>query len=83
MKHSEFMVLGLAGVALWLIVKGKAPATQKRAGGSCPAPRTEEIFNSAGQPYDNGWRYFSDGQTGYAIDPAGRYWRDGVMVWAP
>ncbi len=78
MKHAEFIVLGLAGVALWLIVKS-GQGTKKAPSYA----RTEEVFNPTGGEWANGWRYFTDQGAGYAIDPAGAYYKDGVRVWAP
>lgn len=82
MKNTEFIVLGLAGLAVWFIVRGRqggaaspVPATQYRA--------TEEVFAAGGGAWDNGWRYFTDGGAGYAIGPDGGYYKDGVRVWAP
>lgn len=39
-----------------------------------------EIFNLAGVPFDNGWRYYDDGT---AISPEGKYYLDGKLVWSP
>jgi hypothetical protein len=77
MKNIEYVVLGLAGIAAWLIVRQvqKAPVAAAK-----PAVRTEEIFGAGGGNFTNGWRYFTDGT---AIDPAGAYYRDGLQVWAP
>ena len=86
MKSTELIVLGLAGLAVYLIAKGG------KLGTATAAPRTNsgtpgvrsvtdtvaEIFSSAGKTFDNGWRYFTDGT---AIDPAGNYYFQGQKVW--
>lgn len=79
MKNEEIIVLGLAGVAVWLILQSQKP---KAAGGvtSNANKRTEEIFDQWGATFNNGWRYFTDGT---AIDPQGRYWKDGQVIWTP
>lgn len=78
MKQSELIVLGLAGVAVWMIAQSqKKPAS----GGSVTrnaADYVGEIFSSTGKAFSNGWRYF---ENGVAIDPSGNYYRDGQMIW--
>lgn len=74
MKTEEMIALALAGIALWMILKsGKAV--------SATANFVDEIVNPS-KPGDDayGWRYFANGTV---IDPAGAYWSDGRMVWAP
>lgn len=39
-----------------------------------------EIFNAAGLPFENDWRYYSDGTS---ISPEGKYYKDGKLVWSP
>jgi hypothetical protein len=81
MKTNELMVLGLAGVAVYMIWKAKSGGA---AGGTSaspsgkPADWVSEIFGADGKRYDNGWRYFSDGTT---IDPQGNYYKDGALIW--
>ncbi len=81
MKTNEIMVLGLAGVAVYMIWKansGKAVAAGQNGKSAKPADWVDEIFGSDGKRYDNGWRYFSDGT---AIDPKGNYYKDGALIW--
>lgn len=90
MKSNDLIVLGLAGVAVYLIAKGaKAPtgtgalttrpATTVTNGGVRSVTDTvSEIFSSAGKIFDNGWRYFTDGT---AIDPLGNYYFQGQLIW--
>lgn len=79
MKQTDLLVLGLAGLAVYMIVKGKASA---KPGESSPlrdlSETVSEIFDSAGQAFSNGWRYYSNGT---AIDPAGNYYFGGQLVW--
>lgn len=83
MKQSDLIVLGLAGLAVYMIWQSQKPKTTTGTGTSS-SPRAgldtfvDEIFNGSGRPFDNGWRYF---ENGVAIDPSGNYYRDGQMVW--
>lgn len=78
MKTEEIIVLALAAVAAWLIVKSGKPAAADTS--TAAASWVSEIFAPDGQRYDNGWRYFSDGTV---IDPSGAYYSGGVLVWSP
>ena len=79
MKHQELIVLGLAGVAVYMIWK-----SQTAKGGTGTARTVDnfvdEIFSSAGLPFNNGWRYF---ENGVAIGPDGTYYQNGVVAWKP
>ena len=77
MKNSEWAVLGLAGLAVWMIVRGR-PATARP--NMSPTSRATEITAPGGGRYANGWRYFSDGTS---IGPDGAYYLNGVLVWRP
>lgn len=81
MKNTELIVLGLAGLAVWMITK-KAGATGSQGNGALGtvASFTNEIFDSAGKAFSNGWRYFSDGTS---IDPQGNYYSGGQLVYTP
>lgn len=81
MKTDELIILALAGVAAWLIVRSVQPATAKTTQDGRPSGYVTEIANSAlpGEP-GYGWRYFSDGTV---IDPAGNYYSNGVLVYSP
>lgn len=76
MKTEELIALALAGVALWMILQSKKAAAKDGA-----ADYVTEIANSAKEgDAAFGWQYFSNGTV---IDPAGSYWKDGRIVWAP
>jgi hypothetical protein len=70
MKNEEMIVVALAGLALWFILKGKT-ATGTTA--------TSTYVKKAAPDYQ-GWQYFTDGT---AISPEGRYYQNGVLVWSP
>jgi hypothetical protein len=74
-KQQEIIVLGLAGVAVYLIWKSTKPGAGKP---SSPVDYVNEIMDSAGKAFNNGWRYFANG---VAIDPSGNYYREGQMIW--
>lgn len=74
MKTSELIALGLAAVAVFMIVK-KTGAGQA---GKQPADFVTEVFNTAGKAFENGWRYFSDGTS---ISPTGSYYSGGQLVY--
>lgn len=77
MKQTEMIALGLAAVAVYLIVNPKkAPAASN--GLKSTAAAVSEIFDTAGGAFSNGWRYFSDGT---AIDPQGNYYQGGQLIW--
>lgn len=80
MKTDEILILALAGVAAWLIVKAGKVGAGSTAAATRPAGWVSEIFALGGGAHDNGWRYFDDGT---AIDPQGCYWNNGVRVWCP
>jgi hypothetical protein len=76
MKNEEMIVLGLAALAVFFIMKG---------GKVIPAYKIKDYANSIGNPAINGdaaygWQYFTDGT---AISPDGKYYHNGVEVWAP
>lgn len=75
MKQQDMIVLGLAAVAVYLIAQTKKTGN---TAGQTVTDKVKEIFDSAGQAFGNGWRYFNDGTT---IDPQGNYYKDGQMVW--
>lgn len=81
MKQTEMIALGLAGVALYLIVKSnKGTSTGSAASGLRDMSKTvTEILESTGKAFANGWRYFTDGT---AIDPAGNYYQGGQLIWS-
>lgn len=80
MKNAELIVLGLAGVAVYMIVKSQKPAGPTDTGkrNTTAADWVGEIFGADKKAFDNGWRYFDNG---VAIDPAGNYYQNGAMVW--
>lgn len=78
-KNDELMVLGLAGLAVWMITKAnKTTAGAFQTGGKSITQAVSEIFNLGGGAFDNGWRYFTDGT---AIDPQGNYYNNGQLIW--
>jgi hypothetical protein len=88
MRNNELVVLGLAAVAVWMIVRSQGTSTTNAAarpagrvpGGLNSTPTyVNEILDIGGGSYGNGWRYFDDGT---AIDPQGNYYLNGQMVWA-
>lgn len=84
MKNDEMMVLALAGVAVFLILKAggvKATTGTKSAGSGLSGEWAQLIGNTAstGDP-GYGWQYYTDGT---AISPDGTYYHNGVAVWAP
>ena len=75
MKQTEMIVLGLAGLAVYLIWQSQKAKT------TTSAPKnsyTHEILGSDGKVFGNGWRYFDNG---VAIDPSGNYYQGGQMVY--
>lgn len=76
MKRDYLILATAAGVALYLVNKagGVQAAVAKVVQGAT------EVLNSAGGRFNNGWRYFSDGT---AIDPFGRYYKNGQLIWSP
>lgn len=76
MKKDSLILVGAAGIALYLVVKAgsvKGAVAKVQQGAT-------EILDSLGKRFSNGYRYFSDGTV---IDPSGAYWKNGQMVWAP
>lgn len=83
MKQTELIALGLAGVAVFLIVKAKGgkislgiPAL--KTSNATTYDRVTEVLAADGQRFDNGWRYFNDGTS---IDQQGNYYKDGALIW--
>lgn len=92
MKTQDIAILGLAGVAVYMILRsqgvsvsglvGKVTGTAGRStsgGTSAPDSFVDEIFNAGGLPYDNGWRYYENGT---AIDTNGNYYYQGKLVYS-
>lgn len=69
MRNEELLVMGLAGLALWFILKGQAS-------GSFKMP----TYVKKAAPDYEGWQYFTDGT---AISPEGSYYLNGAKVWSP
>lgn len=81
MKTQEIAVLAAAAAAVYLIWNSQ----KKTSAGTVTRPSSvdgyvNEIFNSGGTPYDNGWRYYDNG---VAISPDGVYYKNGAQVWSP
>lgn len=79
MKQSEIIALGLAAVAVYMILQARKPAAQVAAAQSGkPAGWISEVLGLGGSAFGNGWRYFDNG---VAIDPSGNYYQNGAMVY--
>lgn len=79
MKQENMIALGLAAVAVYLITQSKkTPSARAAAGLTSTTKATSEIFDTSGNPFSNGWRYFTDGT---AINPKGDYYYQGQLVW--
>lgn len=80
MKQNDLIVLGLAGVAVYMIVKSQKGSTTGIDAGLRDLSKTvSEIMDTTGKTFANGWRYFTDGT---AIDPAGNYYQGGQLIWS-
>lgn len=77
--NTQMIVLALAGLAVYMIVKSKGTSTTAKTGTGSVSKFVNEIFGSNGQTFGNGWRYFDDGT---AIDPQGNYYQNGQMIWS-
>jgi len=71
MRNEEYIVLGLAGLALWFIMKGRAAGV--------PATIQTDFSRKVAPDYQ-GWQYFTDG---VAISPEGVYYQNGKAIWTP
>jgi hypothetical protein len=85
-KQSDLILLGLAGVAVYMIVKSQGGSkmlqglTGTASAGLRDVSKTvSEILDQSGKAFDNGWRYFNDGTV---IDPAGNYYQGGQLIWS-
>lgn len=72
MRNEEMMVLGLAGLALWFILKGK------NATAGAMGAKLNNYTGKAAPDYQ-GWQYFTDGT---AIAPNGDYYHNGDLVYS-
>lgn len=75
MKNQNLIVLGLAGVAVYMIWQAKKTGktvTEVAQG------FVKEIKGQGGKAFDNGWRYFDNGTS---IDPQGNYYYQGQLVY--
>lgn len=84
MKTDELLILGLAGVAVYMIWKTQGARSAAGVSPSKPLASgadtfVDEIFSAAGLPFNNGWRYF---ENGVAIAPNGDYYQNGAKVWS-
>lgn len=78
MKQSEIIVLGLAGLAVYMIYRSQQTRVIKPTDTGKPRDWVDEIFDMGGGGFTNGWRYFENGT---AIDPSGNYYFNGQMVY--
>lgn len=74
MKQTELIALGLAAVAVFLIVNTKKKTATKPGVYDYRGPSTFETQGGKAQP---GWQYFDDGT---ALDPRGNAWEGGSIV---
>lgn len=78
MKSNDLIVLALAGVAVFMLLRSRQSAgvTQSKS-----VNMVDDIINTAlpGQP-GWGWQYFENGT---AISPSGEYFYQGASVWKP
>lgn len=85
MKTEDLVILGLAGVAVWMIMKAARPASGTTATGASQGGGlfgfVKSITNNAdpGEP-GWGWEYYDNGT---AIGPDGTYYYQGKPVWGP
>lgn len=89
MKTQDLAILGLAGVAVYMILRsqgvsvsglvGKVTGSAGKTAADAPDSFVDEIFNAGGTPYTNGWRYYENGT---AIDPSGNYYYQGKLVYS-
>lgn len=77
MKQPDLIVLGLAGVAVFLIWKTTKKPVKKSTVYDYRGPSTFEVQGSTAK---NGWTYFDDGT---ALDPEGNAWQGGQIVATP
>lgn len=80
MRSSDLLILAIAAGAAWyMIEKAKASRGAGTVPGSSVSSWVNEIFNTTGGGFSNGWRYFDNG---VAIDPDGNYYANGARVWS-
>lgn len=80
MKTEDALILGLAAVACWMIVRTVRPASAVAtpatgSSGATLIPNQSLPGNAAW-----GWSYYSDGT---AISPDGTYYMGGTKLWSP
>ena len=82
MKQEQIIVLGLAALAVYLIMQSKGDKLPKGSVtvGDLITETPKEIFDAFGKAFANGWRYFDNGTS---IDPYGAYYQGGQLVWSP
>lgn len=62
MKKNDILILALAGLIGWLLIRDKTTAGMVKSHG------------------DGQWHY---NDNGVSIDPAGNWFRNGVLIWSP
>lgn len=77
MKQEEMIALGLAAVAVYLIVNTNKKQAAKK---TVYDYRGKSTFEMQGNTGKNGWTYFDDGT---ALDPQGNAWEGGQIVATP
>lgn len=77
MKQENLIVLGLAGVAVFMIWQTTKKPVKKS---TVYDYRGKSTFELQGNKAKNGWTYFDDGT---ALDPQGNAWEGGQIVATP
>lgn len=90
MKNDTLVIVAAAGIGLYLIARMVKPAAAIRTPtGSGTAGALNNYGNAPVTEISNtalpgqigwGWKYYSDGTV---IDPEGRYYYNGQLVWSP
>lgn len=75
MKNQDLIVLGLAGVAVYMILQAKKTG---KSVADVANDFVKEIKGQGGKAFTNGWRYFDNGTS---IDPKGNYYYQGQLVY--
>ncbi len=81
MKTDDLLLAACALLALYVVTR---PPTNAASGSIAEARRTgantgvSEIFDVGGQPFSNGWHYYTDGRS---VSPDGSLYQGGTMIY--